>query len=178
MSAFASRSGGKKLAGLSLSCSDIASSAAAAAQTCSAMLDLSSKAESMSATAAKASDISVRCAAAREMLSAADGWLDLSAITLANMPDSLTAWYDEAYRVASAAVAEIESSDAGKYRKELYKRYCAENSDMPWYNLANSWHPSFLVHPNLKAFQQRRDGLAIPDSGVFSLSSKLASLLD
>lgn len=124
-------------------------SAASAAGVLSSALRLSSCA---SETAADVSSISIRYTTARSLLSIADGWLDLSAITLANMPDSLTAWYDEAYRVASEAVSEIESTDAGKYRKEIYEKYCAERSDTPWYNLANSWHPSFMVHSNLRAF--------------------------
>lgn len=46
----------------------------------------------------------------------AGGWIDSSAY-IENMPDSLTAFYDEAHRVSAEALDQIETTDISKYRK-------------------------------------------------------------
>lgn len=61
-----------------------------------------------------------------------------------------------------------------RYRKKLFGNYSLSKSDTPWYNLPNTWHPSFLVHPDVESFYRENPNQAIPEVDYFSLDDAKA----
>ena len=110
-----------------------------------------------------------------------------SIIQLDTILEQLSTKYDMMSSVMQEEIRQIECTDEHKYRQALFYAYSGQQGcNMPYYYLANTRHPSFMVHPYIYNFIEKDDIQYAVDNiqntdintGLLELKNSISNYID